>query len=108
MASPEGKIMLSFKGTHFVRNIILTCVRWYLAHPLSYRQVEELRRERGVSIDHVTIHRWVLKYSAQLEVAFHHRKRPVGVQLAHGRDPSQGERRVALSLSSGALNRSDH
>jgi putative transposase len=78
MASPEGKIMLSFKGAHFVRDIILTCVRWYLAYPLSYRQVEELMQERGVSVDHATINRWVLKYSSQLEEAFHQRKRPVG------------------------------
>jgi putative transposase len=35
-------------------------------------------RERGVAIDHATIHRWVLKYSPQLEAAFHRRKRPVG------------------------------
>ena len=70
--------MISFKGAHFVRDIILTCVRWYLAYPLSYRQVEELMQERGVSVDHATIHRWVLKYSSQLEEAFHCRKCPVG------------------------------
>jgi putative transposase len=78
MASPEGKIMTSFKGAHFVKDIILTCVRWYLAYPLSYRQVEELMQERGVSVDHATIHRWVLKYSAQLEATFQRRKCPVG------------------------------
>ena len=54
--------MVSFKGAHFVRDIILTCVRWYLAYPLSYRQVEELMQERGVTVDHVTVKRWVLKY----------------------------------------------
>jgi putative transposase len=70
--------MVSFKGAHFVRDIILTCVRWYLAYPLSYRQVEELMEERGVSVDHATIQRWVLKYSPHLEAAFHRRKRPVG------------------------------
>jgi putative transposase len=70
--------MVSFKGAHFVRDIILTCVRWYLAYPLSYRQVEELMEERGVSVDHATINRWVLKYSSQLEATFHRRKRPVG------------------------------
>jgi putative transposase len=75
----EGAIMVSFKGAHFVRDIILTCVRWYLAYPLSYRQVEELMQERGVSVDHATIHRWVLKYSSQLEEAFHRRKRPVWI-----------------------------
>jgi putative transposase len=39
--------MVSFKGAHFERDIILTCVRWYLAYPLSYRQLEELMQERG-------------------------------------------------------------
>ena len=71
--------MISFNGAHFVKDIILTCVRWYLAYPLSYRQVEELMEERGVSVDHATIHRWVLKYSPQLEETFHHRKRPCGL-----------------------------
>src|SRR5262244_135389 len=71
--------MISFKGAHFVKDIILTCVRWYLAYPLSYRQLEELMQERGVSVDHATINRWVMKYSPQLEEAFHRRKRPVWV-----------------------------
>jgi putative transposase len=79
MASPEGKIMISFKGAHFVKDIILTCVRWYLAYPLSYRQLEELMEERGVPIDHATIQHWVVKYNPQLEEAFHRRKRPVWV-----------------------------
>jgi putative transposase len=69
--------MVSFKGAHFVKDMILTCVRWYVAYPLSYRQVEELMQERGVSVDHATINRWVLKYAPQLEAAFHRRKRPV-------------------------------
>src|SRR5262245_57728584 len=69
--------MVSFKGAHFLKDIILTCVRWYVAYPLSYRQVEELMGERGVSVDHATIQRWVLKYSPQPEEAFHQRKRPV-------------------------------
>jgi putative transposase len=69
--------MVSFKGAHFERDIILTFVRWYLAYPLSYRQLEELMQERGVSVDHSTINRWVVKYSPELEAAFHRRKRPV-------------------------------
>jgi putative transposase len=70
--------MISFKGAHFPQDIILMGVRWYMAYPLSYRHVEELIEERGVSVDHATINRWVLKYSPQLEAAFHHHKRPVG------------------------------
>jgi putative transposase len=46
---------------------------------LSYRQIEELMEERGVSVDHATVQRWVVKYSPQLEAAFHRRKRPVWV-----------------------------
>src|SRR2546423_12867215 len=70
---------ISFKGAHFPSEIILMGVRWYLAYPLSYRHVEELLEERGVPIDHATIQRWVVKYSPQLEEAFHRRKRPVWV-----------------------------
>jgi putative transposase len=69
--------MVSFKGAPFERDIILTCVRWYLAYPLSYRQLEELMQERGVSVNHSMINRWVVKYSSELEAAFHRRKRPV-------------------------------
>jgi putative transposase len=70
---------VSFKGAHFPQDIILTGVRWYVAYPLSTRHVEELMRERGVHVDHSTINRWVIKYSPQLEEAFHRRKRPVWV-----------------------------
>ena len=51
----------------------------YVAYPLSTRHVEELMRERGVPVDHSTVNRWVVKYSPQLEEAFHRRKRPVGI-----------------------------
>src|SRR2546425_2468284 len=70
---------ISFKGAHFPPEIILMGVRWYVAYPLSYRHVEELMEERGVPVDHATIQRWVVKYSPQLEEAFHRRKRPVWV-----------------------------
>jgi putative transposase len=70
---------VSFKGAHFPQDIILTGVRWYVAYPLSTRHVEELMEERGVHVDHSTINRWVIKYSPQLEEAFHRRRRPVWV-----------------------------
>jgi putative transposase len=70
---------VSFKGAHFPQDIILMSVRWYVAYPLSYRHVEELMQERGVRVDHATIQRWVVKYSPQLEAAFHRHKRPVQV-----------------------------
>ena len=49
-----------------------------LAYPLSYRQLKEMMQERGVSVDHATINRWVLKYSPQLEQAFHRRSARCG------------------------------
>src|ERR1044071_8785439 len=46
--------------------IILLCVRWYLRYSLTYRDLEEIMAERGVSVDHVTIWRWVQSYAPLL------------------------------------------
>jgi hypothetical protein len=70
--------MVIFKGAHFEAIVILTCVRWNLAYPLSYRQLEEMMQARGVAVDQSTINRWVLKYVPQLEHELRRRKRPVG------------------------------
>jgi putative transposase len=70
---------ISFKGAHFPKEIILMGVRWYVAYPLSTRHVEELMEERGVELDHATMNRWVIKYSPQLEAAFHRPKQQVWV-----------------------------
>ena len=71
--------MIDFKGHRFEKNIILLCVRWYLAYPLSYRNLEEMMEERGVRIDHTNIYRWVRKFTPQLETKFRKgKKRPVG------------------------------
>lgn len=70
--------MISFKWRHFEKDIILMLVRWYLAYSLSYRDIEELAKERGLSVDHSTINRWVIHYSPQLEERFRKKqKRPV-------------------------------
>ncbi len=69
---------LSFKHRHFQQDMILQSVRWYLAYALSYRDIEELMHERGFSVDHSTINRWVLHYSPQLEGAFRRKKKRVG------------------------------
>jgi putative transposase len=58
--------MLSFKGRHFPKAIILMAVRWYVAYALSYRDIEELLNERGVKLDHATVQRWVVEYSPEL------------------------------------------
>ncbi len=56
-----------FKWRHFEANIILLCVRWYLRYALSYRDLEEMMRERGLQVDHTTIYRWVQRYAPELE-----------------------------------------
>ena len=69
---------IEFKGSHFERDVILWGVRWYVAYPISYRQLEEMMEERGVEVDHSTLNRWVLKYAPLLEQEFRARKCPVG------------------------------
>src|ERR1700738_295303 len=52
-----------FRGRHFQDEIILLCVRWYLRYSLSYRDLEEMMAERGLTVDHVTVWRWVQHYA---------------------------------------------
>ena len=70
--------MIDFKGSQFEQGIILWGVRWYVEYPISYRQLEEMMKERGVEVDHSSLNRWVLKYTPELDKAFRQRKRPVG------------------------------
>ena len=66
-----------FKGRHFDQSVILLCVRWYLAYSLSLRNLEEMTAERGIGVDHATIHRWTVHYTPLLLEQFNRRKRPV-------------------------------
>src|SRR5215470_12761315 len=66
------------KGSHFEKEIILWAVRWYVAYPISYRQLEEMMGERSVTVDHSTLNRWVIKYAPEFEKAFRRRQCPVG------------------------------
>lgn len=70
--------MISFKGKHFLKPIILMAVRWYVAYALSYRDIEELLLERGLKIDHSTVNRWVIEYAPQLAESFKTKKKSVG------------------------------
>ncbi len=55
-----------FKYRHFEASFILLCVRWYLLYSLSYRDLEEMMVERGLSVDHTTIYRWVQHFAPML------------------------------------------
>src|SRR5260370_41931687 len=76
MYKPRPKL---FRGRHFEGEIILLSVRWYLRYSLSYRDLEELMAERGLSLDHSTIARWVLRYAPELSRRIRrHLRRPGG------------------------------
>src|ERR1035437_3138804 len=70
------KVLIRF---HDPLEVMLTCVRWYVAYPLSLRHVEEMMQERGVFVDHSTVHRWAIKMLPVLAGVFRRRKRPVGL-----------------------------
>ena len=79
-----------FKRRHYESEIILLCVRWYLRYALSYRDLEEMMNERGLSVDHTTIYRWVPR-SAIIDDTFDFDANPVNAtkyikQAANGPD----------------------
>ena len=66
------------KRLHYPFEVMLMCVRWYAAYPLSLRHIEEMMAERGVLVDHTTVHRWSVKMLPILAAAMRRRKRTVG------------------------------
>src|SRR6476646_5887403 len=66
-----------FKNRHCQAEIILLCLRWYPRYLLSYRDLEEIMVERGLSVDHTTIYRWVQHYAPLLEKKCRAKLKPV-------------------------------
>jgi putative transposase len=62
----------------FLIDVILVCIRWYAAYPLSYRRLGEMMQERAVVVDHSSINRWAIRFSPLLEKASRHHKHAVG------------------------------
>jgi len=71
-------IRKSFRRLHYPTDVIAQCVRWYLAYSLSLRNLEEMMAERGITVDHSTLHRWVIRLAPRLDGAFRRHKRAVG------------------------------
>jgi IS6 family transposase len=71
-------VSVSFAGYRFPPDVILLAVRWYLRYGLSYRDVAELLAERGVDVDHVTIYRWVHRFTPLVIDAARPRRHSVG------------------------------
>jgi IS6 family transposase len=70
----------AFAGFRFPSDVIVVAVRWYLRCGLSYRDVEELLAERGVEVDHVTIYRWVQRFTPLLAEAARPCRHAVGLR----------------------------
>jgi putative transposase len=86
------------KRLRYPFDVILTCVRWYVAYPLSLRHLEDMMAERGVAVDHSTVHRCAVKLLPVLQKAFRLRKAASWQELAHGRDVHSRQGRMAISL----------
>jgi transposase-like protein len=56
-----------FKWRHFEGSLIVLCVRWYLRYGLSYRDLGEMMLDRGLSVAHTTIYRWVQRYAPEID-----------------------------------------
>lgn len=63
-------IRKALKRLHYPVDIMAQCVRWYLAYSLSLRNLEEIMAERGIVLDHSTLHRWVIRLIPVLDKAF--------------------------------------
>ena len=58
---------MDFSGKQFPKEVIIMVVRWYLAFPLSYRNIEELIKDWNIELDHSSVQRWVAEYGSWLE-----------------------------------------
>jgi transposase-like protein len=67
-----------FAGRHFDRDVIILCVRWYLRYKLSLRDLVEMMAERGLSLAHTTILRWVQRYTPEFVKRWNHFAIPAG------------------------------
>jgi putative transposase len=76
MASGLDGTVIDFKGAHYPRAVILYAVFFHLRYAVSYRDLGEIMAERGVEVDHATLHRWVVKFAPLIASRTQERKRP--------------------------------
>ena len=92
-----GKVL---KRLHYPIEVMLVYVRWYAAYPLSLRNLEEMMAERGVAVDHTTVHRWAVKMLPILAAVMRRRKRHVG---SSWRMDETGSVAIRISAFAGTL-----
>jgi len=111
----------AFAGFRFPAEVIVVAVRWQLRYGLSYRDVEELLVERGVEVDHVTVFRWVQRFTPLLADAARFCRHPADHALGRSRRGwttklhlgcEQGQKPLAMLLTAGqrvrARSRTEH
>jgi len=78
MEHPHKETPELFRGRHFNHEIITLCVRWYVTYKLSYRDLVEMMAERGLSLVHPAIMRWVRHFAPEFERRWNRFERPAG------------------------------
>jgi transposase-like protein len=66
-----------YRRRRFDAESIELCVRWYITYRLSYRDLVAMMAERGITVSHTTIHRWVIRYVPEFEKRWNRFARPV-------------------------------
>lgn len=61
-------IQKAFISLHYPVDVIAQCVHWYLVYALSLRNLEEMMAERGIIVDHSTLHHWIIRHYGEHEV----------------------------------------
>ncbi|AKI03339.1 transposase (plasmid) [Hoeflea sp. IMCC20628] len=70
-----GIMVIDFKGVHYPKAVVLYAVFFYVRYAVSYRDLEEIRAEHGIVVDHATLNRWVVKFSPLIAANAQTRKR---------------------------------
>jgi hypothetical protein len=84
MATPRSTRDPLFLARWFQDEVIIVAVRWYLTYPLSYRQVCDILRDRGVSVAPSTVMRWVVRYAPEFEKRWRRYEKNRRSELAGG------------------------
>ena len=98
-ASDDGTRLGTGALRHFDREIIVLCVRWYLTFKLSSRDLVQMMAERGITLTHTTILRWVQHYVPEFEKRWSRYARPVGDSWRVDETLPQDQRPMGLPVS---------
>ena len=89
------------KWLQYTPDVILLCVRWYCRYQLSYRDIEEMMRARGLAVAHVTIFRWVQRYAPEINRRLRPHLKMTGASYRLDETYFKSRKRVEGSLQGG-------